>query len=111
MHLRLPDPLPASGVAAELRFRRMPRAPCVLRVSSPRAGPIAQFDMYGRGEGSTASQEVVINVYVDAATIAERGLRAGDTLDLVTESLEGDARHPAGIDLELAGVTFRTLKR
>lgn len=110
MQLRLPDRLPSAGVLAELRFRRMPREPCVLRVCSPRAGPITQFDMYGRGERSKAAQSVVLNVRLDTTTIAEHQLRAGDTLQLVTETLDGVPQSSASPGLELVGVTFRPLE-
>lgn len=97
-----------SGLVIELRFTRMPLEPCVLRVLSPEARTVAQFDLYGRGEGSRASQDLVLNLRLDARTIDEAGLSAGDELRLVIETLDGESLNPADMELELVAATPRS---
>jgi len=57
---------------------------------SPAGRTVAQFDIYGRGRGSDARQEMHLTVRLPRATIEEHRLGPGDRLDIVTETLEGE---------------------
>lgn len=107
MEVLLPALDDDGGLLLELRFKRMPLEPCVLRVLSPMGRTVAQFDLYGRGEGSRAAQGLVLNLRLAARTIDEASLSAGDELRLVTETLDGERLDPADIELELVAVTPR----
>jgi hypothetical protein len=106
MHLKLPSPLPPGGLQLELRFARIPADSCVLRVMSPAARQIAQFDIYGRGPGSEAKGAMALNVRIDSAAIAQHHLQAGDTLEVVVDAID-PADGPPHFDL--VGVTSRRL--
>lgn len=107
MHVTLPEHGGDDDVVLELRFARMPLEPCVLRVLSPASRTLAQFDLYGRGKGSGATQQLVLNLRLGRETIDREDLSAGDALRLAPETLDGRPLEPADIELELKGVTPR----
>lgn len=90
-----------------LHHAQVDKEPCVLRVLSPAGRTVAQFDLYGRGEGSRAAQDLVLNLRLDARAIDEAGLSAGDELHLVTETLDGERLNPDDVKLELVAATPR----
>lgn len=116
MILRIPLPpvLPARGFELEVRFRRIPPESVVLKAllnateDQVRAQGTEVSQLYGRGEGSEASEQSVVYIRIGAEMVRERGAPGHNQLAIALEDIQGSPVDARGF-VDIADTALRPL--